>query len=659
MRVDTFPNSRQASWQPSPAEGVLVVSFYKDSEKRMGVKEKIRKRIFIFLLIPVLIAIPFFTEDLILRIITGVILLIYSGFIIFLRDSMRSELYDQPRAEEPGLFEEEKKVEDDGYETDAGEDFKIISPVKEIEIITADNFGSSVSFGKQDFFKPPDFKQNFDKIVREELPDNVSHDEQFGFVLEKILSVVKESFMAHTAAFFWYNKNRKRLTLERYITGSSQITQQKFDLEDDILGKIVQKEEPELLTDISSNAEIDVIRYYNSPQGIKSFVGVPLFYGKNLTGILALDSKVNDAFGIEQVYSLGKVVRVISIIISLFEERFTESQAEMRLKTLLNILSYDKKFESETDLHQTIESAVRGLIDWDSFAFVSFYHSEQKFKTTKIVNKTSLKYVGENLEIDFAGTLVGRAILSGTPVKIDDTSLSEIPRFSKNEDVSFDGSFLAVPLVYDEQNYGVLCFESLKKNVYSNSEVSFIKNATKIFAFILHSYSTINILKGLLSVDIQTRMLNYDSFIERFTIDLVRSKELGIEGAIALIRIDDFLEQESLFEGDPFPKVLRAVGQIIKDEMTPLNLLGRISERVFGVYFFNMLPKDVFLWAEKLRIKIARKPISVISKQTTFTVSIGVASTTNKTDVQGILTDAELALKKAREKGGNTVKSIN
>ena len=625
----------------------------------MGITEKIRKRIFIFIFIPILVVIPFFTDDLTLKMISGVILIVYAGFIIFLRDSMKSNAVDNDIDLQPDLFEEDNANEKDRYETDAGEDFKIISPTKNIEVITADNFASGINRGNKDLFKPPDFKQNFEKIVHEQLPEDVNHDEQFGFVLEKILSVVKDSFMAHTAAFFWYNKNRKRLTLERYVTSSSQITQQKFDLEDDILGKIVQKEEPELLTDISSNAEIDVIRYYSAPQGIKSFVGVPLFYGKSLTGILVLDSKVNDAFGIEQVYALGRIVRVISIIITLFEEKFSESQAELRLNTLLNMLSHDKKIESESDLHRTIENAVQGLMDWDSFTFVSYYPSEQKFKTSKIINKTSLKYVGENLEIDLAGTLVGRAILSATPVKIDDTSISEIPRFAKSEDVSFDGSFLAIPLVYDEQNFGVLCFESLKKNVYSNSEVTFIKNATKIFAFILHSYSTITVLKSLLSVDAETKTLNYDSFLERFTVDLVRSKELGIQGAIAMIKIDDFLEQDSLFESDPFPKIVRVISQIIKDEMTPLNLIGRLSQKVFAVYFFNMPPKDVFLWAEKLRIKIARKPIAIVSKQTTFTVSIGVASTTNKTDVQEILTNAELALNKALEKGGNTVKSIN
>jgi diguanylate cyclase (GGDEF)-like protein len=624
----------------------------------MGITEKIRKRIFIFIFIPILITIPFFTEDIILRIISALVLVIYAGFIIFLRDSSKQKIANPPIETQPDLFTTENSANRERYETDAGEDFKIISPAKNIEIITAENFETAIWHSKKDFFKPPNFKENYDKIVHEELPEDVNHDEQFGFVLEKILSVVKDAYMAHTAAFFWYNKNRKRLTLERYLSSSQHITQQKFDVEDDILGKVVQKEEPELLTDIPANAEIDVIRYYNTPQGIKSFIGVPLFYGKSLTGILVLDSKVNDAFGIEQVYSLGRIVRVISVIISLFEEKFSESQSEQRLKTLLNILSIDRKYESEVDLHQIIEQSVQNLIDWDAFTLVSFNPTEQKFRTKKIINKTSLKYIGENLEIDLAGTLVGRAVLSATPVKIDDTSISEIPRFTKNEDVSFDGSFLAIPLVYDDQNYGVLCFESLKKNVYSNDEVSFIRNATKIFALKLNSYSTISILKGLSSIDIETKTLNADSFMERFTIDLVRSKELGLQGAIALIKIDDFLEQESLFDGDPFPKVLRTISQLIKDEMTPLHILGRLSEKVFVIYFFNMSPKDVFLWAEKLRIKIARKPIAISSKQSTFTVSIGISSTTNKTDVQEILYNTELVLKKALEKGGNSVKSI-
>ena len=134
-----------------------------------------------------------------------------------------------------------------------------------------------------------------------------------------MLTVIAESYNAHTAVFFWYNKKKEKLAVEKFISGSDQLSKRKFDLEDDILSKIVQKGEPELLTDIPPAAEVDVIRYYDSPQGIRSFAGVPLFFNDELVDIIALDSKVGDAFGIETIYALGRFVRLITMLILIFE----------------------------------------------------------------------------------------------------------------------------------------------------------------------------------------------------------------------------------------------------------------------------------------------------------------------------------------------------
>jgi diguanylate cyclase (GGDEF)-like protein len=205
----------------------------------------------------------------------------------------------------------------------------------------------------------------------------------------------------------------------------------------------------------------------------------------------------------------------------------------------------------------------------------------------------------------------------------------------------------------------VLCFESLKKNAYTNNDVQFLRNAANILAFVIHSHSTQSLLKKYISIDIETKALNTHTFKERLSADLFKSSQLNIPGALALIRIDDFLEQESLFDENPLPKVLKSVSETILNEMAPSNLFGRIDEKIFAVFFFNSTPKDVFVWAEKLRVKIARKPIAVITKQTTYTVSIGVASSQNKTDAEEVIYNADLALKKALERGGNTVRNIN
>lgn len=611
-----------------------------------------RNRIIIFLIAIILTAVLFFTDDFIIRIVTLSLILIYVAFIIFLRDSLKFK--NSFNAEDIDDTFDETESAQENYD----DSFKIISKTKTVEVITAENYTPDKTISRTTL-KPPDLKERFEEIVNESLPDELGHDGQFTFVLEKMLTVMKEAYTAHTAIFFWYNKKNEKLSVEKFVSSTSEIASRKFDIEDDILSKIVQRGEPELLSDITPAAEADVIRYYTATQGIRSFVGVPLFYDKQLIAIIALDAKMDDAFGIETIYSLGRFVRLITMLITIFEERHSESVSQQRLKGILGLINPEKKVDNEEELIASIQSSLGQLISWDAFAFVYFQPLEQKFMTSKIVNNTSLKYVGQNLEIDLSGTLVGKSIMTGMPVKIDDTSLNGYIRYSKVEDVSFDGSFLSIPLIYAGQNFGVLCFESLKKNAYTNADVQFLKSAVNFISFIIYCYSTQTLLKSYLALDIETRALNEESFKERLSSDLIKAEQLKLSGAIALIRIDEFLEQESLFEGNPFPKVLSAVSEIIAKDMTPMNLFGRLSERIFAVYFFNESSKNVFIWAEKLRVKIARKPIAVVSRQSTYTVSIGVASTANKVDSEEVLYNAELALNKAVESGGNKVRNIN
>ena len=612
-----------------------------------------RKRILIFMVIPLLAAGLFVSDDLIIRLIIIALLVIYVAFIIFLRDSVRfSGGYSISDAEE-SIRESEPATHSD-YE----ESFKIVSKTKNVDVITDENYRPEYGVSKTTL-KPHDLKERFEEIVKETLPPGTGHDEQFGFVIERMLTVMSELYDAHSVIYFWHNKKKEKLIIEKFISNSTQLTKRKFDIEDDVLSKIVEKGEPELLTDISRAAEADVIRYYDAPQGIKSFAGVPVFYNNELVAIIAIDSKVEDAFGIETIYSLGRFIRLITMLIGIFEEKYSDTISQKRLEGLLKIIGPDNEFEDEKEMINILPEALKNMIKWDAFVFIHFNPIEKIFKTEKVVNSTALKYIGMDLQIDLNGTLVGKSIVTGIPVKIDDTSAGNYKRFARSEDVSFDGSFIAIPLIYNKQNYGVICLESLKKNAYSNNDVQFLKKSLTVLSYIIYSHSSQKLLKNLTSVDIETRALNLSAFKERLGADLIKAKQLEIPGTLALLKIDDFVEQESLFDEDSLPRIVAAVSEIVSDELTALNLFGRLDDKTFGIYFFNTATKNVFIWAEKLRVKIARKPISVVSKQTTFTVSIGIASTTNKDNVDEVLHNANLALSKALEKGGNAVLNVN
>lgn len=612
-----------------------------------------RNRLLSFLLILFFNVLSLIANDFIWRFIPFVLSIAATGMVIYLRETLPFMGQVSEPEPEPNIVIEPPK-----YVPDADESFTILTPNATMEVQSGASYPIDGRNQRQTLI-PPDLKEKFEEIATESIPEGVGQDGQFSFALEKILYAIKDSLQAHSVIFFWYNKKKEKLTIDSYISNASDIERRKFDVTNDVLSKIVLTGEPELLNDINSTAERDAIIYYKEPQSIRSFVGVPLFYNKQLIAVISADSKFLDSFGVETIYTLGRFVRVITMMISLFEEKYTENVSQQRLKSLLSLISSEKRFESDEDLISSIHKSVADIIRWDAFAFVYYYPVEQKFKVAKVINSTSLKYIGESLEVELNNSSTGKAILTGIPVKVDDTSSGEVVRFSKMEDVSFDGSFLAVPLIFNNQNYGVLCFESLKKNAFTNSDVQFLKNSLTMLAFVIYSYSTQKVLKSYIALDVETKVLNAETFKDRLAIELLKADDLKLPGSLALIRIDDFLEQESLFDGNPFPKVLTSVAEMISQDVPAYCLLGRLTDKIFGVYFFNASTKDVYLWAEKLRVKIARKPIAVVSKQTTYTVSIGVASANQKTSVDEVINNANLALQKALEAGGNKVKNIN
>jgi TRAP-type uncharacterized transport system fused permease subunit len=67
----------------------------------MMVSLRNRKRVLIFLLVPILALIPLLTENIIIEIISALLLIIYVGFIIFLRDSVKTAAFSDIDEIEP------------------------------------------------------------------------------------------------------------------------------------------------------------------------------------------------------------------------------------------------------------------------------------------------------------------------------------------------------------------------------------------------------------------------------------------------------------------------------------------------------------------------------------------------------------------------------
>lgn len=624
--------------------------------------DRTKKRTIIFSIFLLLSATLFISENLYVKISIVLLQTTYVAMLVFRKDIANEKIEtDIPDTNEhftdsnfsdttEKILNVEKQLTDD-FESS----FEITSELKEVKTDSTTfikSKGAIISESKD----RNQISEKYAEITKEVFPIVSNEHDLFGFVIHKLLAVLREMFFGNSALFFFYNKQQNKLSLFKYDSQSDMISDKKFNVEEDILSRIVMNKEPELLTNILPNAEEDIIVYYEKPSGIKSFIGVPLFHKEELTGILALDSKEPDAFGPDNFYTLGRITRIISILITLFGEKHKETKSEKRLNALLNVLDLDRKFENIEELHLIIERTFKSFIEWDAFTFVLYDHNSKNYYTSKVVKTTNLKYIGDNLRISLQDSLVGKAIKTNRVVEIQDMSNEKMKRYSSVEDVEYSGSFLAIPLGYDNVVYGVLCFDHLKKNFYNKYDVLFLKNSVRIFAFIIYSFSKQSFLKENIMLDIPTGLLIKDAFEFKVKEELNKLFDLKLEGVISLIEIDEIEGESSLFDENLVHKAVVNLSEVIKENLSYFSFSGRVNERTFAVFFFNKNIKDVLVWAEKIKKKIANVPFSSSGKQTTATVSIGLASNFKGGNYQEIYLNADLALKKAKEQGGNTVK---
>lgn len=608
-----------------------------------------KKRVLIFLLLIALGVVIILVHPITVRIIGVVLFIMTLGLLIFSRNP--DEILDSHIGEPIiGPVRVNAPIEtEDGIKYSHGEEEFIVKSATTRRIQTTDRISEL-----------EDVKGKYDEIASESLPLEQNGKEQLNFALEKLLSIIKFVFAAHSVIMFWYNKKSAKLSIARYVSVSEHIlVNTKFDVEDDLISRVVLKGEPSHFNSLAQNAETDNIRYYSEPQGIRSAIGVPIYYNDQLIASLVVDSKESDGYGVETVYELGRFVRLITILLNLFEERYTESISGRRLKGAMQFMTPINSIKNEKDIFRIVKESLSYMVDFDAFAFVYYNEDLDNYSITDIQHNVKLQYVGEGLEVEIKNTLVGKAIHGKSHVLIDDMSMISQKRFNPIEDVTFDGSFLCIPLVYQNNVYGALCFDNLRKHSYGKDDLTYTKSIASVLSFMLYSYTIQKTLKSHGAFDFDTNLLNRKMFRKLLAMELEKNNIISIPSTLLLLRVDDFAEQENLFDESPLLTVVQTISDLLEKESPSTALKARISESIIAVHYFNVTANDMYLVADKLRQRIARMSFSTLPGKTSFTVSIGIASCTGRTSLDEVFENAQLALEWAIKDGGNKVTNMN
>ncbi|HTY37113.1 MAG TPA: sensor domain-containing diguanylate cyclase [Bacteroidota bacterium] len=508
-------------------------------------------------------------------------------------------------------------------------------------------------------FQPSDFFDiNEEVFVREGGPKS-----EFGFLMKKVLTVVKEVNFAHTVAFFWVNKDKNQIVLESFVSDSDKfMTHRRRELGTDVISQVAISGQPRILNQVNAAGQLEMLGYYEAVEPVKTFVAAPIFYTKSSTvphepvAVLTIDCIDEDAYGPETLSSLGQFTKLISALIRSYTDKY---DLLLDSEVLRSITRMREQLKIEFSLHnvvRTLAEETSRLVAWDYVSVVLFDENRKTWVVQFVLNRMNDSYVNATQEIDPHQSLVGGVIQSGVPRIIDSMTGIELPRFYKAERVDSKGACMILPIISSSRCYGVIAVESKDTKTYSDPEVKLLEKLVETTAVALEVLNLTDVVNNYVLMDETTGVATRSYFASRVQEEVHRANDFGTELTLVMLSIDSMNEHLHRYGKDGFDFVLQNIGRMIKSSVRPYDLVGRYDFNRFAVLLVSTAAKEAHLWAEKLRKNIASNIINVDQKSFSVTVSIGVCGAVSQTSDIELLENAGQTLKKAVEAGGNVVR---
>lgn len=489
---------------------------------------------------------------------------------------------------------------------------------------------------------------------------------EFDFLLNKVLTLIKEILFAHSVAFFWANQEKRQMVLEARVSDSPLFMKvRRFPMGHDLLSKVGCTGTPEVVTDINPMSESELFRYYDAPASVKSFAGVPVFFSKTAdagsmerpVAVIAVDSKVEDQFGHETLVLLGQYTKLVSALIKSYNEKYDLLINAELLRSIRRLQEKIRNSFTIPTILQSVAEETTKLVNWDFLSIVLYDESKHAWLAKKVSNRGYQEgYIGTEQAIDFPRSVVGEVIKQNTHRIIDDLEHHRQPRYVEGEKLPRLGSFVSVPISSLNKCYGALSLESREKLNFSRQDIEILYRLTENVASALEILFMQEVIDEYVIVDEVTGVYSKKFFTERMEEELQRSEEYGTELSMLFITVDKASDVVSRFGKDGFERVMCNLATAIRSSVRPYEIVGRYDQHRFAVLLINTPANDAYLWAEKIRKNVASHVIALEGKNFSITISTGVCGVMDGMNKEELLGNTIAVLNKAAEAGGNAVR---
>jgi len=563
-----------------------------------------------------------------------------------------------------GQFDNNMNVEKqesfpDDYVEDTGEK-KIVIGDDEI-IIKSPNSSKKVHSSAPDLVITDEFINKYNEICQlKNFPE--SNDAQFDLIINEIVELIHYKYTAFTVGIAWYKKKAQKFEIRNYKSLTTDITEAKIPYDACLLSEVVSTQKPVVRNQYMNLQEKDLLKYYTADyyQNIGSFLGVPIYFlGSEIVGVLFIDFRNENIITRYVVDDLVAYSKIISYVLLSYHNRSKKEDYKDKFDGMQELLDLNIILDLNQQLFAKFAKNILKFVNYDFISLILFDNYSNELKVKGVYNHTPNKYIGEGARID-KNTIAYDAIINKEIIMINDLeSSSYVYRFNNEENLTFIGSVLAIP-IYSDYSYGCVIIENIKKNSFRDAEKVFLNKIMKFWGVILTYQNKIFELDQSIDYDLELNILKYQSFLNKVSIELEKNAVLGnIPCSIAIVWIDYSKYKEELKQLGATIIPMKYLIKVISPHLTKYDLVCKYDNESILIYFFNSDSQKTSIKLEKMRMDVSKKQCPFNNKEYLFTITAGLVNATGKIDIVNIIEDAINSLSKGLEKGGNNIQRID
>lgn len=236
-----------------------------------------------------------------------------------------------------------------------------------------------------------------------------------------------------------------------------------------------------------------------------------------------------------------------------------------------------------------------------------------------------------------------------------------------NEDFRFDytplsgeryfKSLISASMISQSRIIGVLRLNSRKKSSYSFDDLRLLDFISDLTSSAINNARLYKTTEELSTKDSLTGFYIHRYLKESLTREVDRARINKIPLSLIMIDIDHFKDYNDKYGHSAGDKVLMGIARIIRNNTLKHNqLIARYGGEEFVVVLPDMDKDKARELAEKIRLDISRRKFSLRRKETSVTISAGVASYSDEIiESEELLKKTDFLLYKAKKEGRNKV----